>query len=74
MAMVKWEYLREAIGADDLGARGMEGWELVAIADRAGVMIYKRPMAEAPPKPVAVPMTPEPAAQLAPETPAAAVG
>ncbi len=56
--MTKWEYLREAIGADDLDARGMEGWELVAIADRAGVMIYKRPMAEA--KPVVAPMTPEP--------------
>ncbi len=42
--MVRWEYLSEAIGSDDLAQRGLEGWELVAMG--AGVMIYKRPIDE----------------------------
>ncbi len=42
--MVRWEYLSEAIGSDDLAQRGLEGWELAAMG--AGVMIYKRPIDE----------------------------
>jgi hypothetical protein len=42
--MTKWEYLTEAVGSDDLAARGADGWELVAVA--GGVMFYKRPIEE----------------------------
>ncbi len=42
--MVRWEYLSEAVGSDDLAARGLEGWELVTIGQ--GTMIYKRPIDE----------------------------
>ncbi len=45
MAMTKWEYMKEAVGADVLVARGQEGWELVAVA--MGVVFYKRPVDEA---------------------------
>jgi hypothetical protein len=60
--MMKWEYLSEAIGVDDLDARGQEGWELVTSV--AGVMIYKRPMADNKAEPVAQPV-PEPAPEPA---------
>ncbi len=58
--MQQWEYRTEAMGVDDLPTRGMEGWELVAVA--AGVMFYKRPyeppaahVAPAAPAPVVAP-------------------
>ena len=42
--MDRWEYLTEAVGADDLKARGQEGWRLVSVA--AGIMFYERPFVE----------------------------
>jgi hypothetical protein len=65
--MAAWEYMTEAMGHDDLAARGQEGWELVAV--QSGMMFYKRPYVAPPPDPV-VPV-PEPAAEEATTAPAA---
>lgn len=56
--MQKWEYLREAIGSDDMAARGLEGWEYVGTvmtSISSGLMVYKRPLVEAKPEPEVAP-------------------
>lgn len=60
--MQQWEYTTEAMGVDNLRARGMEGWELVAV--QAGVVFYKRPYV-APPAAEPAP-APRPAVEPAP--------
>jgi hypothetical protein len=53
-ALVKWEYLTEAVPVSPLAQRGQEGWRLVSI--NSGIMFYERPVPSPPPIRTAAPV------------------